>query len=66
MGLIPKNYVLTLIEGRAFYRMDGMVEDEPEPNYAIQDRSTTMPGRKSVKGSAVNYNRTETFQLKRK
>lgn len=47
VGLMPKNYILTLLEARAFYRMDGMV-DEIE-NYAIQDeRNSSVSNRRTT------------------
>jgi CBS domain-containing protein len=63
VGLIPKNYILTLLEHRAFYRADGLVEEVDEV-YNIQDmnRSTDLHNRTS----SIGYKKTETFAMKKK
>jgi len=30
VGLIPKNYAVTLLDSRAFYRVDGLVDDDDD------------------------------------
>jgi len=36
VGLIPKNYIIILLEHRAFYRTDGAVEDTDD-NFSVQN-----------------------------
>jgi len=70
VGLIPKNYALTLIKSRAFYRQDGVVADvdrESFENKSILGDRSLAGG--SVIDSAVKYERTAEqtpFQVKRK
>lgn len=71
VGLIPKNYVLILLEARAFYREDGVVEDEADANITndrslSRNKTSALNMNKSVdRGStlAPNYTKKGTFNL---
>lgn len=52
VGIMPKNYLLTLINGRDFYRMDGQIEEDDDDVVNIQDRPLDTIARDS---SVVNY-----------
>ena len=61
IGIIPKNFVLTLLEGRAFYRNDSKI-NQPA-NFAINaDRSNSAADYSIDKKSIVSRPHSDTIQ----
>ena len=64
VGIIPKNYAITLIESRAFYRIDGQVEEVDLPSYNI-NASADSSFRNSSINQGVSYKKVQTFAKKK-
>ena len=52
VGLLPKNYALTLLDSRAFYRVDGLVDEDDDD---VRDRTRSVGGTRASGSGGVGY-----------
>ena len=64
VGIIPKNYVITLLQARAFYRTDGQVMED-EGLYNINESNEVSLRQSSIIDQGVAYKKIQTFKKKK-
>lgn len=64
VGLAPRNYAVTLLDSRAFYRVDGLVEEDGGM-FNIQDGPRAGSLSRPTGGSGIQYKKMQTFKKKK-